>query len=180
MAKMLIHGDWPEYTPADLLDEGADREMNWVIALIDNIRSARAQMHVPVGLRLDMLQLSLDAAGQGAWARAEALIRRLARIDSLTPADKAPKGAITIAVEGGSFAIPLEGIIDIAEEKARLEKTLQKLEKDLGGLRGRLSNPKFVASAPEEVVEESRERLEQGKDEAAKLKAALKRLAEVG
>ena len=177
--KKLVHADWPGYG-AELIDAEADREMNWVISLIEEIRSARAQMHVPVGLKLDMLQVALDEAGQGAWARNEALIKRLARIESLTPADKAPKGAITIAVEGGSFAIPLEGIIDIAEEKARLAKTLEKLEKDLGGLRGRLNNPKFVASAPEDVVEETRERLEQGEDEAGKLKAALKRLAEVG
>ncbi|MDA3889947.1 MAG: valine--tRNA ligase, partial [Allgaiera sp.] len=177
--KPLVHADWPAYG-ADLIDAEADREMNWVIALIEEIRSARAQMHVPVGLKLDMLQIALDAAGRGAWARNEVLIKRLARIESLTEAEKAPKGAITIAVEGGSFAIPLEGIIDIAEEKARLAKTLEKLEKDMGGLRGRLNNPKFVASAPDDVVEETRERLEQGDEEARKLKAALARLAEVG
>ncbi|GHE06385.1 valyl-tRNA synthetase [Defluviimonas sp. 20V17] len=178
-AKKLVHADWPAYG-AERIDTEADREMNWVITLIEEIRSARAQMHVPVGLKLDMLQLTLDEAGRGAWARNEALIKRLARIESLTEAEKAPKGAITIAVEGGSFAIPLEGIIDVAEEKARLAKTLEKLEKDMGGLRGRLNNPKFVASAPDEVVEETRERLAQGDEEAGKLKAALARLAEVG
>jgi valyl-tRNA synthetase len=151
-----------------------------VTGLIDEIRSARAQMHVPVGLKLEMVQLSLDEAGRGAWARNEALIKRLARIESLTEAAAAPRGAISIAVEGGAFAIPLEGIIDIAEEKARLSKTLEKLEKDLNGLRGRLANPNFLASAKEEVVDETREKLEQGEDEAGKLRAALARLAEVG
>ncbi|WP_170139657.1 valine--tRNA ligase [Cereibacter changlensis] len=178
-AKMLVHTDWPTYG-AELVDQAADREMTWVIGLIDEIRSARAQMHVPAGLKLDMLQLSLDEAGRGAWARNEALIKRLARLESLTEAAMMPKGALTVAVEGGSFAIPLEGIIDIAEEKARLSKTLEKLEKDMGGLRGRLNNPNFVASAKEEVVEETREKLEQGEAEAVKLRAALVRLAEVG
>ncbi len=177
--KLLVHADWPAYG-SDLIDPAADREMNWVIALIDEIRSARAQVHVPVGLKLDMVQLSLDDAGRAAWMRNEALIRRLARIETLTEAATAPKGAITIAVEGGAFAIPLEGIIDIAEEKARLAKALDKLRKDLGGLRGRLGNPKFVASAPEEVVDETRTLLEQGEDEAAKIEAALARLAEIG
>ncbi len=177
--KLLVHADWPAYG-SDLIDPAADREMNWVIALIDEIRSARAQVHVPVGLKLDMVQLSLDEAGRAAWMRNEALIRRLARIETLTEAAAAPKGAITIAVEGGAFAIPLEGIIDIAEEKARLAKALDKLRKDLGGLRGRLGNPKFVASAPEEVVDETRTLLEQGEDEAAKIEAALARLAEIG
>lgn len=68
----------------------------------------------------------------------------------------------------------------MAEEKARLEKTLGKLEKELGGLRGRLNNPKFVESAPEEVVEEARENLAAREEEEAKLRAALDRLAELG
>jgi valyl-tRNA synthetase len=177
-AKMLVHADWPTYGE-ELVDAPAMREMTWVIALIEEIRSARAQMHVPVGLKLDMLQLALDEAGRKAWARNSVLIRRLARIETLTEATKAPKGAITIAVEGGTFAIPLAGVIDIAGEKARLSKTLEKLDKDLNGLRGRLSNPAFLASAREEVVEETRDKLEQGEDEAAKLRAALVRLAEL-
>ena len=176
--KMLVHTDWPAYGE-ELVDAPAMREMTWAISLIEDIRSARAQMHVPVGLKLDMLQLSLDDAGRTAWARNEALIRRLARIEGLAEAAQAPKGAITIAVEGGTFAIPLEGVIDIAEEKARLSKTLEKLEKDLNGLRGRLSNPAFLASAREEVVDETRDKLEQGEDEAGKLRAALARLAEL-
>ena len=177
-AKMLVHADWPTYGE-ELVDAPAMREMTWVIALIEEIRSARAQMHVPVGLKLDMLQLALDEAGRKAWARNSVLIRRLARIETLMEATKAPKGAITIAVEGGTFALPLAGVIDIAGEKARLSKTLEKLDKDLNGLRGRLSNPAFLASAREEVVEETRDKLEQGEDEAAKLRAALVRLAEL-
>jgi valyl-tRNA synthetase len=177
-ARMLVHTDWPSYGE-ELVDAAAMREMTWAIGLIEEIRSARAQMHVPVGLKLDMLQLALDDAGRTAWTRNQTLIRRLARIESLTEAAQAPKGAITIAVEGGTFAIPLEGVIDIAEERARLSKTLEKLEKDLNGLRGRLSNPAFLASAKEEVVDETRDKLEQGEAEAAKLRAALARLAEV-
>ncbi len=90
-----------------------------------------------------------------------------------------PKGAITIPVEGGMFCLPLADIIDVAEEKARLEKALGKLETELGSLKGRLSNPKFVASAPEDVVEETREAATAKQDEADKLKTALARLAEV-
>jgi valyl-tRNA synthetase len=177
-AKMLVHTDWPTYG-AELIDAPALQEMTWVTTLIDEIRSARAQMHVPVGLKLDMLSLALDAAGQQAWARNEALIKRLARIESLTPAAVAPKGAITLAVEGGTFAIPLDGVIDIAAEQARLQKTLHKLAKEIAGLDGRLSNPAFAASAPPEVVDEARANLEARQDEAAKLQAALDRLAEI-
>ncbi|MEL7282726.1 MAG: valine--tRNA ligase, partial [Pseudomonadota bacterium] len=110
------------------------------------------------------------------WKNNEVMIKRLARIESLTMAHTLPKGCITIAVEGGNFGLPLADVIDVAEEKARLEKTLGKLAKELGGLRGRLNNPKFVASAPEDVVVEARENLALREEEEAKLNAALTQL----
>jgi len=177
--KLLITTDWPIYQAADLVDKNADDEMNWVIALIDEIRSVRAQMHVPAGAKVPMLQIDLDAAGQRAWDNNAALIMRLARVDSLSVADQMPKGAVTIAAEGGLFALPLADIIDIAEEKARLEKTIGKIEKDLGGLRGRVNNPKFVASAPAEVVAETREQIGVKEQELDKLNSALDRLADL-
>ena len=178
-SKMLIHADWPAYSVTDLVDEQADHEMIWVIGLIESIRSARQQMHVPAGLKIPMLFNELDKAGQTAWGENEVLIKRLARIDSLTRISEYPKGCITIPVEGGSFGLPLADIIDVDEEKARLQKTLDKLGKELGGLRGRLKNPKFAASAPAEVVEETRANLSAREEEEATLKDALSRLAEL-
>ena len=178
-AKMLVHSDWPTYG-SELDDPQARREMNWVTALIDEVRSARAQMHVPAGLKVAMLRHDLDRAALQALGNNQALILRLARLESITQADTSPKGAITVSVEGGRFSIPLAGIIDIGEEKARLNKTIEKLQKELSGLRGRLKNPNFVASAPPEVVEESREKLTLGDEEIEKLSKALSRLAEIG
>ncbi len=177
--KMLVHADWPGYG-AELVDRGADREMNWVISLIEAVRSARAQMHVPAGAKIPMVVTALDDAGQAAWERNETMIKRLTRVESLERVDAFPKGCVTVAVEGGSFGLPLADIIDVGGEKARLEKTLAKLAKELGGLRGRLNNPKFVESAPDEVVEEARENLALREEEEGKLKAALERLAEIG
>jgi valyl-tRNA synthetase len=178
-AKPLVHADWPTYG-SDLIDADAMREMNWVTGVIDGIRSARAQMHVPAGLKVEMLLVGLDSNAKAAFGANEALIFRLARIESATPAATVPKGAITVAAEGATFAIPLAGLIDIDEEKARLSKALEKLEKDMGGLRGRLNNPKFVESAKPEVVEETREKLSLGEDEISKIQAAVIRLAEIG
>ena len=178
-AKMLVHSDWPTYG-SELDDPQARREMNWVTGLIDEVRSARAQMHVPAGLKVVMLRHDLDRAALQALGNNQALILRLARLESITQADTSPKGAITVSVEGGRFSIPLAGIIDIGEEKARLNKTIEKLQKELSGLRGRLKNPNFVASAPPEVVEESREKLTLGDEEIEKLSKALSRLAEIG
>ena len=179
-AKMLVHADWPTYTAADLVKPEADAEMNWVISVIENTRSARAQMHVPAGLYVVMLVSNIDAAGQAAWDANETLIKRLARIESLSKVETAPKGCVSISAPGASFLLPLADIIDIDGEKARLEKSLGKLAKELGGLRGRLNNPKFVASAPDEVVEEARENLAAREEEETKLKEALARLAEIG
>ncbi|WP_171170784.1 valine--tRNA ligase [Ruegeria sp. HKCCA0370] len=178
-AKMLVHADWPTYAAAELVDADADREMNWVISVIENTRSARAQMRVPAGLYVPMLVTEIDAHGQAAWDRNEALIKRLARIDSLTTADTLPKGTISIAAPGASFGLPLADIIDIGAEKERLEKAKGKLAKELGGLRGRLNNPKFVASAPAEVVEEAKANLAAREEEEAKLNEALARLTEI-
>ena len=178
--KMLIHADWPKYTGADLVDAAADHEMNWVIGLIESVRSARAQMHVPAGAYVPLLATQIDDAGQAAWDRNAVLIKRLARIESLEHADAFPKGTIAVPAEGARFGMPLADIIDIEEEKARLEKTLGKLAKELGGLRGRLNNPKFVESAPEEVVEETKANLTAREDEEAKLNEALARLSELG
>jgi len=178
-AKPLAHTDWPTYGE-DLIDAEAMRELNWVTVLIDDIRSARAQMHVPAGLKVDLRMIGLDDTAKAAFAANEALIFRLARIETAVEAASVPKGAITIAAEGATFAIPLEGLIDIAEEKTRLSKALEKLEKDMGGLRGRLNNPKFVESAKPEVVEETREKLALGEEEIGKIQAALRRLAEMG
>jgi valyl-tRNA synthetase len=179
-AKMLVHADWPTYTAAELVDADADREMNWVIDLIDNTRSARAQSHVPAGAKVPLVVMGLDAKGQSAWDNNHVLIQRLARIESLTAVDAFPKGCVTIPMEGGTFGLPLADLIDVPEEIARLEKTLQKLGKELGGLRGRLNNPKFVASAPDEVVAEAKENLSLREGEEAQIKAAIARLKEIG
>ncbi|WP_386168257.1 valine--tRNA ligase [Sulfitobacter pontiacus] len=179
-SKMLVHGDWPTYTTAEMLDADADRELNWVIGLIESIRSARAQMHVPAGLKVPMLYTDMDDAGQTAWDRNEAMIKRLARVETLEKTESFPKGTVSIAAPGASFGLPLAGLIDIDAEKARLQKSLDKLGKEIGGLKGRLNNPKFAASAPAEVVAEAQSNLDARQEEADQLQAALNRLAELG
>lgn len=176
---MLVHADWPGYG-AELIDAEADREMGWVIGLIEEIRSIRAQMHVPAGLKVQLLQVEIDTRGQAAFARNAAMIERLARLSEVTVVDAMPKGAVTVAAEGAVFGLPIADLIDVAEEKARLEKTLDKLGKEIGGLKGRLGNPKFIESAPEEIVDEARENLAAREEEAGKLSEALARLAAIG
>jgi valyl-tRNA synthetase len=175
---LLCHAPWPAYG-AEIVDPAAEREMRWVTGLIEAIRSARAEMHVPVGLKLDLVAVDWDAAARAAWGRNEALIRRLARVEALTEG-AAAKGSVAIPVEGATFAIPLAGVIDVGAETARLSKALEKAEKDLAGIRGRLANPQFLASAKEEVVDEAKARAETLEAEAAQIGAALGRLMTMG
>lgn len=176
--KPLIHADWPTYT-TDLVDAEADAELNWVIRLIEALRSARAQMHVPAGAYIPCVVKGFEADARAAYERNKALIHRFARLESLTEVDDFPKGTVALAISGGSFGLPLADVIDVAEEIARLEKTIGKLAKELGGLRGRLKNPKFAESAPAEVVEETKTNLALREEEESKLQEALTRLKEL-
>ncbi|HMO09708.1 MAG TPA: valine--tRNA ligase [Paracoccaceae bacterium] len=171
---------WPEDLSPALSDPAADRELTWVIGLIEDIRSARAQVRVPVGLKLDIVATAMDAAARAAWDRNAALIGRLARIERLTEAPEAPRGSLAVTAEGARLAIPLEGVIDIAAERARLDRAIEKLGKEIAGLEGRLGNPNFVRSAPEEVIDEARANLDARQEEMAALAAAQARLAELG
>ena len=95
------------------------------------------------------------------------LIQRLARVEAI---DHMPvgKGAVTLSVPGAVMALPLADIVDVDAEKKRLDKAMQKVAKDIGGLKGKLGNEKFLANAKPEVVEEQRERLAAAEVEAEK------------
>ena len=173
--EMLVHCDWPEYDSA-LIDHAADLEMNWVVNLIESIRSARAQLRVPAGLKIPMIFLEMDSEAEQAWENNSEMIKKLARITELTSADEIPKGSIAISAKGASFALPLEGIIDVEEEKKRLSKSLDKLQKEISALKGRLQNSKFIESAPEEVILETQENLVLREEEEAKLSSAASQL----
>ena len=173
--EMLVHCDWPEYDSA-LIDHVADLEMNWVVNLIESIRSARAQLRVPAGLKIPMIFVEMDSEAKQAWENNSEMIQKLARITELTSADEIPKGSIAISAKGASFALPLEGIIDVEEEKKRLSKSLDKLQKEISALKGRLQNSKFIESAPEEVILETQENLVLREEEEAKLSSAASQL----
>jgi valyl-tRNA synthetase len=176
--KLLAHADWPAYG-AELVDARADDEMNWVLGLIDEIRSVRAQMHVPAGARVALIALDLTPARTALLAASEALVAKLARVGRFETASTAPKGAVTLTQGGATFCLPLADVIDISEERKRLGKTLDKLAKEVKGLRSKLSNAAFLAKAPEEVVDENRARLEAAEAEIAILRSAEARLAEI-
>ena len=135
-------------------------------------------MNVPAGLTVPVVLVEADAPARAALSRNGALVARLARIEPPVEG-AAPRGAVTVTTPGATFALPLEGLIDVAAEVARMTKGAEKAAKEAAGLRGRLSNPRFVESAPPEEVEKAREALAAREAEEAQLRAALARLAEL-
>ncbi|MBP7240503.1 valine--tRNA ligase [Amaricoccus sp.] len=171
---VLALGDWPTFG-AEMIDAEADAEMNAVVGLVDEIRSVRAQMHVPAGAKVTLVTVE---TAEPAWLdRNRALVARLARIERFETATEAPKGAVTVTVGGFAFAIPLAGVIDVDAERVRLAKAIEKQEREAGGLRSKLGNAAFMARAPEEVIDEARARLEALEEEITILAAARDRLA---
>ncbi|GEQ98248.1 valine--tRNA ligase [Iodidimonas gelatinilytica] len=172
----LIEARWP-VVRADAVDAEADAELTWIVDLISATRSARSEANIPAGAKVSVLVQETREERLSWLARNGDLILRLGRLASITPTEHLPnKGAVQFVMDGASFAIPLEGVIDLGEERARLDKAIAKTEKEINALSGRLSNEKFVANAPDEVVAEARNRLEQESDQLEKLKAAKARL----
>jgi len=173
-ATPLIHARWP-VPDARALDPEAGPEMDWLIRLVSSIRAARSELSVPPGAKL---ALHVQDAGAETLARLDrhlGAIQRLARIERMDGG--LPGGsAAQIVVDEAIFFLPLEGVIDVAAEKARLAKAAETAEKDRDSLAARLANPSFVERAKPEAVEKARADHDERASEAEKYRAALARL----
>jgi valyl-tRNA synthetase len=170
---LLILAPWPKHQ--GLENAEADAEIGWVIRLISEVRSVRSEMNVPAGAKVPLV---ISGASDETTARAkrhEETILRLARIDAMS-FGKAPAGAVQIVLDEATLALPLAGIIDVAAESKRLKREIDKVGSEIRQLDAKLANEKFVARAPEHVVEEQRERKADAEATAARLEQALKRL----
>jgi valyl-tRNA synthetase len=174
-AQLLALGPWPQSTAA--ADPEADAQIGWLVDLISEIRSVRSEMGVPAGAQLPLILVEPTPeilSYAQTWGET---IARLARVTTIESAAAAPASSVQIIVRGAVAAIPLGGVVDIAGEKARLAKEIAKERKEIGAIDAKLGNADFLARAPEEVVEENRERREAAAARIAKMEAALARLA---
>ena len=169
----LIGQPWPAPPTVDAM---ADAEMGWLVKLISDIRSARAELNVPAGAKLKLLVIGGNATTSARIDTHRAAIERLARIEGVEAADSAPKASLQIVVGEATYALPVGDVIDLKAESARLQKEIKKLADEVGKIDAKLANAAFVARAPEEVVEEQRERRAQAEQTGARLSAALERL----
>ena len=171
----LIIARWPQALYA--VDSEAQGEIDWLIRLIGAMRTARTELNVPPGAKLSVVVHDAAEETRRRIDRQGAALARLGRVESLSFGDSVTGGAAQIVVDEATFILPLEGVIDIAAEKARLAKALAAAEKERDSLSGRLSNPSFVEKAKPEAVAKAREDHGEKAAEAERLKAALERLA---
>jgi valyl-tRNA synthetase len=167
----LITAKWP--APAAEKDAGASADIDWLIKLVSELRTAKAELGLPPGARLTA---HFPASLKGRTDKLSAQLDRLARLEAIS-FDPAPAGASAqLVVEGETITVPLEGVIDIAAERERLTKALAAAAKERDTLAGRLNNPSFVERAKPEAVDKARADHAAKEAEADRLTAALARL----
>jgi valyl-tRNA synthetase len=160
----------------DFSDPAAEAEIGWVVDLVTAIRSVRAEMNIAPATLTPLVLVGATAETKGRAQRWNDVVRRMARLADISFADQAPEGAVQLLVRGEVAALPLKGVIDLSAEKARLDKELAKAEADIKRVDAKLGNEKFVANAPEEIVEEEKEKREAAVARKARIVEALERL----
>ena len=176
---MLITAKWPVF-PEAWLDTDAEAEIDWVIALVSEVRSIRSEMNVPPSARAPLTLVGAGDVAKARLVRNRDLIVSLGRLESVKEAETAPTGAVPFVIEEVTAALSIAGFIDLAAEKARLAKEIANFAGDIERTAKKLDNPDFVARAREDVVEENRERLTESKIAKAKLESAMDRLVALG
>jgi valyl-tRNA synthetase len=169
----------PLLETAEFSDPAAEAEIGWVVDLVTAIRSVRAEMNITPATLTALVLSGASSETKERAPRWNDVIKRMARLSDISFADQAPEGAVQLLVRGEVASLPLKGVIDLSAEKARLDKELAKADADIKRVDAKLANEKFVANAPEEVVEEEKEKREAASARKAKILEALERLKSV-
>ena len=173
---LLCHAGWPG---DGLVDAAAADEINWLVELVSEVRSVRAEMNVPPSAKGP---LAVVGAGEqtAKWLmRHDPAIKQLARADDIVIESEPPRGAAQIVVREATVCLPLGGLIDIEAERARLERALGKAGQDIDRIERKLANDKFVANARPHIVQAERDKLAEARRALEKLQAALARIVEI-
>ena len=170
----IIHAKWPQ--PKAEVDTEAAREINWLIRIVSDIRSARAEANVPPSEKMTLAVRGAPEHVHG-WIQGnyEAL-KRLARLDMVTSDPIPTEGSVVVTHADATYLLPLEGVIDLDAERARITKAMEAAVKERDALAGRLSNAAFVERAKPEAVKKARADMAEKAAEAERLSAALARV----
>jgi valyl-tRNA synthetase len=161
---------------SDFSDTAAEAEIGWVVDLVTAIRSVRAEMNITPATLTPLVLASASAETRARVPRWGDVVKRMARLSDISFAERAPEGAVQLLVRGEVAALPLKGVIDLAAERARLDKEIAKADADIKRVDAKLGNEKFVANAPEDIVEEEKEKREAALARKEKILEALERL----
>ena len=172
-ASLLIGAPWPDL-PQAWIDPAAEAEIDWIIALVTEVRSVRTELRIAPSARPPLTVLSPDADVRARVERNEELIASLARVGAVRPAATPPPGAVLLG--GVGAALSVAEFIDVAAETARLQKAVDAARQDVARISKKLANPDFVARAKPEVVEAERDKLADAEATLARLEAGLARL----
>ncbi|MBK8909075.1 MAG: valine--tRNA ligase [Rhodospirillales bacterium] len=175
--ELLIRRPWPRFDPARI-DADAAAEMDWVVRLISLVRSVRAEMNVPPAAAIPMLLQGAGEAARDRLLRHRQLILSLARLSSADIlSGDLPRGSVQAVLDEATVMLPIADVIDVAAEKARLQREMAKLDGEIDRFDRKLANDKFLAKAPQDVVETERERRDEAMQVRARLNDAAERLA---
>ncbi len=173
-ASLLALASWPDL--AGLEDADAEAEIGWIVDLVSEVRSVRSEMNVPASAQIPLVLVEPPAIVEARARGWDETIRRLARLSDISFASVAPRYSAQLIVRGVVVALPLEGVIDISAETARLNKEIAREEGEVKKVDAKLGNADFVRRAPEEIVEENRERKQESLVRIEKMRSALERL----
>ncbi|GIP16927.1 valine--tRNA ligase [Paenibacillus montaniterrae] len=168
---------WPVYDTA-LEAPAAVKEMELLMDMIRAIRNIRAEVNVPMSKKVELLVKPSTEAEYAILTSNEEFIKRFCGTSSLEISLQmaTPEKAMSAIVTGAELYLPLAGLLDIAQEVARLEKELEHLNKEVERVEKKLANEGFVAKAPANVIEEERNKM---KDYAEKRDKVVQRIAEL-
>ena len=171
----LIVAHWP-MADARAMDVAAAEDVNWLIALISEIRTARTELNVSPAIKLPLANVAPTDVATRVLQRNAAVLERMARVSGVQLGQSVDGARISVIIGGDQFDIPLEGVVDVAAERTRLAKAIAAAEKERDALAGRLGNASFVERAKPEAVEKARADHAEKTAEAERLSAALARL----
>ena len=175
----IVTAKWPE-SDAALDDSKSEHAMKTIMSVIDSIRSIRGEMSVPPASEIEVLIQAPDINTRELLTNhLEEYLPAFTHFSKIHTAEHQTKPDAAAAAVIGEIVIyiPLAGLIDIEKEKARLQKRMDKVIKDLDSTRKTLNNPNFTVRAPEAVVQQKRSRFEALESEREKLTANLRMLA---
>ena len=173
----LMTTDWPDYERLGE-DTAAVAEIDWLVRLIGQVRTIRSEMNVPAGARIPLQVKDAGPETRVRLASHDELIKRLARLSTVEPLIGEPShGSAQAILDEVTLVLPLAEVIDLDQERGRLQKEIGKLDGEIAKIDKKLSNDQFLAKAPEDVVEEQRERRGEAMTARERLAEALARVS---